>query len=40
MIDFAEHRDEWQSRAIERVPIARKAHSPEKFMDKLFESMT
>jgi glycosyltransferase involved in cell wall biosynthesis len=37
MIEFAERRDELQSRAIERIPIARKAHSPATFVDMLFD---
>ncbi len=37
MIEFAEQRDEWRDRAVERIPKARKTHSPETFVDMLFE---
>jgi glycosyltransferase involved in cell wall biosynthesis len=39
MIDFAEHRAEWQAKARERIPVARQAHSPGKFVEQLFANV-
>jgi glycosyltransferase involved in cell wall biosynthesis len=37
MIEFAEQRDKWRALGRERIPLARKTHSPETFVDMLFE---
>ena len=39
MIDFAEHRNEWQARSRERMAVARQAHSPAEFVDQLFANI-